>query len=132
MILIHINCKGNLIDKIPDCIISELGRFKYIQIRVTLKSNRNESKIVIRGKLGFSYHLRNFMEFISEMKKHKEIYDNFDFDPIGGGWINIDKTNISIYGYSTAYGKASHYLTSLILRKFYPNHKITYDERLTG
>ena len=131
-IFICINCKGKLIDKIPECIISEMGRFKYIQIRVKEKKKPNETKIIIRGKLGLSYHLANFMEFMSEMKKSPELFNNFDFEPIGGGWINIDKNNISIYGYSTAYGKAPHIITSSFLSKYYPNHKITYDERLTG
>ena len=76
LFFICINCKGKLIEKIPDCIISELGQFKYIQIKV------------------------------------------------------IDKNNINICGFSTAYGKARHIITSAILSKYYPNHKITNDERL--
>ena len=96
-IFICINCKGKLIDKIPECIISEMGRFKYIQIRVKEKKEPNETKIIIRGKLGLSYHLANFMEFMSEMKKSPELFNNFDFEPIGGGWINIDKNNIKYF-----------------------------------
>lgn len=130
LFFICINCKGKLIDKISDCIISELGQFKYIQIKVMDKKDRNKNKIVIRGKLGINFHVTNFKAFLSEMEKDPEIFNNFDFEPIGGGWITIDKNNINICGFSTAYGKARHAITSAILSQYYPNHKITNDERL--
>ena len=130
LLFFQINCKVQLIDKIPNCIISDMGRFKYIQIRVKDKNSPYKTKIIIRGKQGIIYHLGIFMEFLDEMKQKQEIFNNFDFEPIGGGFINIDRKSINIYGYSTAYGKAEHKITAGILSLFYPNHKVSYDERL--
>ena len=47
LLFICINCKGKLIEKIPDCIISDLGQFKYIQIKVI---DKKEKKIEIKIK----------------------------------------------------------------------------------
>ncbi len=109
-----------------------MGRFKYIQIRVKNKNPPYESKIIIRGKQGIQYHLDIFIQFLNDMKQKSEIFNNFEFAPIGGGYINIYGTNINIYGYSTSYGKAIHKITADILSLYYPNYKIYYDERLIG
>jgi phosphohistidine phosphatase len=130
LLFIQINCQGKLIDKIPTCIISDMGRFKYIQIRVKEKNVPSNTKIIIRGTKGLEYHFNIFMQFLNDIQQKPEIYNNFEFEPIGGGFINIDKTSINIFGYSSGYGKAVHKITASILSSFYPNHKITYDERL--
>ena len=109
---IQINSKLELIDKISNCIISDMGRFKYIQIRVKNKNPPYESKIIIRGKQGIQYHLDIFIQLLNDMKQKSEIFNNFEFVPIGGGYINIYGTNINIYGYSTSYGKAIHKITA--------------------
>ena len=127
---IQINSKLELIDKISNCIIRDMGRFKYIQIRVKDKNPTYKTKIIVRGKQGIQYHLGIFIQFLNDMRQKPEIFNNFEFDPIGGGFINIDRSNINIYGYSTAYGKAEHKVTAGILSLYYPNYKINYDERL--
>ena len=38
------------------CFIDEFGNFKYIQIKITSKIDKNQSKIIIRGSGDFSYH----------------------------------------------------------------------------
>ena len=128
----QINSEIKLIDQISNCIISDMGRFKYIQIRVKNKNPPYESKIIIRGKQGIQYHLDIFIQFLNDIKQKSEIFNNFEFVPIGGGYIDIDRTNINIYGYSTSYGKAIHKITAGILSLYYPNYKIYYDERLIG
>ena len=34
---------------VPECIIDDYGTFKYIQILVTNKKDKNDKKIIIRG-----------------------------------------------------------------------------------
>ena len=129
LFFIYINCKSKLIDQIPDCEISEKGRFKYIQIKITQKKEPKDSKIVIRGKYGLAYHKNNFKLFLSTLKKsNKKLFKSFTYEPIGGGFIKINKTNIIIDGFSNAYGYADHSITAKILKKEYPNHKIDFDK----
>lgn len=106
---------------IPECIIDELGTFKYIQIQITNKSNKNDTKIVIRGTGDFSYHKEIFRHFLNGiLKGPKDLYENYEFDAIGGGRIERTNSNITVYGYSTAYGQCDHKLTCDIIKKYVP------------
>ena len=60
------------------------------------------------------------------MEGPKELYDNYDFEPIGGGRIERTANHILVYGYSTAYGQCDHKETCEILKKYIPNEKIEY------
>lgn len=54
-----------------------------------------------------------------------------DCDTLGGGRISHDpsKKSIHIYGYSQGFGKADHELAAEMLKKVYPDFKIsTSDE----
>ena len=112
---------------VPECIIDDYGTFKYIQILVTNKKDKNDKKIIIRGTENFSYHKEIFRNFLNGiLEGPKELYDNYDFEPIGGGRIERTANHILVYGYSTAYGQCDHKETCEILKKYIPNEKIEY------
>jgi hypothetical protein len=113
---------------VPECIIDEVGTFKYIQIQIINKSDKNDTKIVIRGTQQFSYHKEIFRHFLNGiLEGPKELYENYDFEPIGGGRIQRTHSDITVYGYSTSYGQCDHKLTCDIIKKYVPDFiKIEY------
>lgn len=113
---------------IPECIIDEMGTYKYIQILVTNKSDKTDKKVIIRGTENFSYHKQIFRHFLNGiLEGPKTISENYDFEPIGGGRIQRTPNEITVYGYSTAYGQCDHKLTCDIIKKHIPdNIKIEY------
>ena len=114
------------INDIKECRIDNNGEFKYIQILITEKEDKNKSKLIIRGSSYFSHHKEIFDDFISEIKnsKNDKLINNYDYNCIGGGKIEFNGKMISVYGYSVTYGQADHYKTVEILKKYYPNKTI--------
>ena len=113
---------------IIECEIDDTGRFKYIQIKVSNKKNPEDYKIIIRGSSEFPYHKYIYRDFMNKIlyEKDKSLFENYNFEPNGGGRIDIKNKNISVYGYSTVYGQAEHEKTVEILKKFYPEYNIEW------
>ena len=111
---------------IKECKIDNSGDFKYIQILITNKEDKNDSKIIIRGTSFFSHHKQIFDDFLTEIKNTKNdlLINNYEYKCIGGGNIEFNGKMISVYGYSVTYGQADHYKTVEILKKYYPNKTI--------
>lgn len=106
---------------IPECIIDDIGTFKYIQILITNKSDTTDKKVIIRGTDNFSYHKEIFRDFLNKILcGPKSISDTYTFNPIGGGKIYRTPTEIKVYGYSSAYGQCDHKLTCDILKTHIP------------
>ena len=114
------------INDIKECRIDNNGEFKYIQILIIEKEDKNKSKLIIRGSSYFSHHKEIFDDFISEIKNSKNdiLINNYDYNCIGGGKIEFNGKIISVYGYSVTYGQADHYKTVEILKKYYPHKTI--------
>ena len=113
--------------EVPECIIDDYGTFKYIQIEIINKTDKNDKKIVIRGDGECSYHKDIFRKFLNGiLQGPKELYDNYDYQPIGGGRIQRTGNKIEVYGYSSAYGQCDHKLTTEIIKKYIPNATIEY------
>ena len=110
------------INAIKECKIDNNGEFKYIQILIINKNDKNESKLIIRGTSYFSHHKEIFDDFLLEIKnsKNEKLKKNYEYKCIGGGKIEINGKMISVYGYSVTYGQADHFKTVEILKKYYP------------
>jgi phosphohistidine phosphatase len=112
------------------CFIDEFGNFKYIQIKITSKIDKNQSKIIIRGSGDFSYHKGIYKNFISPIieSSDKSLFNDWEYKCIGGGRIEFKNNKIYVYGTSGEYGTADHKITKEILEKFYPNKKIELND----
>ena len=112
--------------KICQCKIDEEGIFKYIQIECINKEKKEDRKIIIRGDAGSSYHKDIYKKFIIDImnSNDKDLKENYEYECIGGGRIEIKSNSILIYGYSSGYGQADHSKTKEIVQKFYPTYKI--------
>ena len=108
------------INNITDCVLSENGVFKYIQIKL---SNKEENKIVVRGWDDLEYHKENYDRF-----KEKEDLFGFTTKAIGGGRVDINKEKkiINVYGYSQSYGRCDHSLTCEIIKTQFPDYKTSW------
>lgn len=107
--------------QLPILKIDNEGRFKYIQIKMTKKSDPSDTKILVRGSGKFKFHNENFENFMTEEVKATPD-DLYTYEPIGGGRIEFMEGNkISVYGVSTAYGQCSHEKTVEIIKKYFPN-----------
>ena len=83
---------------IIECEIDDTGRFKYIQIKVSNKKNPEDYKIIIRGSSEFPYHKYIYRDFMNKIlyEKDKSLFENYNFEPNGGGRIDIKNKNISV------------------------------------
>ena len=108
------------------CIVDDLGRFKYIQIKIINKKNPEDFRIVIRGSTNYGYHKDIFRNFMNEIitNKDKSLYEKYNYEVVGGGRIDMHYGDIKVYGYSTAYGQADHEKTKEILERFFPTYKV--------
>lgn len=97
----------------PIVEIDNIGTFKYIQIKITNKTDVNDKKIIIRGSAQFKFHDQNFEHFMTS--NNIGINDKYNYEPIGGGKITIDGNNMKIHGMSSVYGACDHNLTKQIL-----------------
>lgn len=130
-LLYSISCFYNLkmisskISNIHECEIDNDGVFKYIQIKIDCNLT-GESMIVVRGWKKFKYHKSNFDHFTSIESKNIK---NCNSKAIGGGRININSTEktISVYGYSKSYNRCDHSLTCDILKKYFPDYFISWN-----
>lgn len=132
---------------VPCVALESKGRFKYVQIYVSLKSSDSKESICfIRGS-PLPYHADVFEAFQDEVGDNKllddllyqpseekagvKIRDLLVFDCPGGGRIEHDSTEkkIFVYGYSQGFGRADHATsTKLIKEAFsgYPSENITW------
>lgn len=105
---------------VPDVDI-DVGKFKYIQIRVSTPSG--SEKIIIRGDSSAEYHA----DIYDPVSKGIEAL-GLDTEPIGGGRIfhNVAAKTIEVYGYSMGFGPADHSITVEKLKKVYPDYTISF------
>ncbi|GAB6025101.1 14 kDa phosphohistidine phosphatase [Chamberlinius hualienensis] len=115
--------KYSVLDSVADVDI-DTGRFKYILIRLKDKQT-NAIKKIVRGYTWAGYHVDIFEKVESELRKL-----NLDVFCVGGGRIehNTDDKSISVYGYSQGYGRADHAITTDIIKKHYPDYKVTWSD----
>lgn len=108
---------------IPDVDIDPSGTFKYILIKCVDKSS-NEEKYIVRG-----YYKCNFHADILAVAR-EDAGSAYKLKCVGGGRIRHedDAKEILVYGYSQGYGKADHSITVDILKKRYPDYKITFSD----
>uniref|UniRef100_T1J788 Sex-regulated protein janus-A n=1 Tax=Strigamia maritima TaxID=126957 RepID=T1J788_STRMM len=112
---------GGKLEDVADVDIDH-GRFKYILIKIYENSSptgEEKSKYIVRGYSWAAYHA-DIYEKVDEKLKETGI----DAECVGGGRIlhDLDKKCLSVYGYSTGYGKADHAITTEILKKKYPDY----------
>ncbi|XP_058800017.1 14 kDa phosphohistidine phosphatase-like [Phymastichus coffea] len=110
---------------IADVDIDPNGDFKYILIQVKEKGKNDFSRTIVRGYAGCDYHADIFKMVEAELEK---VSSNLKAICRGGGRIQHDASDkkMKVYGYSEAYGKANHKMALGILKKRYPDYKITW------
>ncbi|WKX92149.1 hypothetical protein Q1695_010293 [Nippostrongylus brasiliensis] len=106
---------------IPDVDIDPSGTFKYILIKCTDKTT-NEEKQIVRGYYKCTFHA----DILSVAREAAG--PNYKLKCLGGGRIRHedDAKEILVYGYSQGYGRADHSVAVDILKKRYPDYKITF------
>ncbi|MCP9262634.1 Sex-regulated protein janus-a [Dirofilaria immitis] len=112
---------------IPDVNIDSEGLFKYIMIKVTVKST-GEEKLIIRGYKHCKWHKNIFKQ------TEKEIGYAFSIKCVGGGRImhEPEKKNLFVYGYSQRYGQAKHEKTVDLLQRDILNIKLHIHTKATN
>ena len=112
----------NLTIPLADCSVDSHGTFKFIQIKITNKTNPKESKVIIRGNADQRYHNQIFINFINNIKHNcNDLYSNYDFTVLGGGRIRVYPYRVEIYGTSNMYGSCDNSLTSKLIKACYPD-----------
>ncbi|CAI7891041.1 unnamed protein product [Closterium sp. NIES-53] len=105
--------------RVPDVDV-DTGIFKYVLIR--LKSpETGHSKLIVRGDKRAPFHndvLQRTARFMAPL--------GLKVEAVGGGRINHDaaKKQITIYGFSQAFGRADHKVSAALVRRWYPLHSI--------
>uniref|UniRef100_A0A2S2NDQ5 Sex-regulated protein janus-A n=1 Tax=Schizaphis graminum TaxID=13262 RepID=A0A2S2NDQ5_SCHGA len=114
---------SSALEKIPDVDIDDKGRYKYILIKVTDQNDSsNQSKYVVRGGQRFDFHADVYDNF-KKCVKPDEL--NVTTRILGGGWLEHGDKSILVEGASVQYGPADHSISANVLRKAYPDYKIT-------
>ena len=108
-------------NNIPEIEIDKKGKFKYIQIKITNKENKQDQRIIIKGTSRCKFHNDIFKEFMEKLNVTPN--DKFIYEPIGGGKIEFNGNKIYINGESSVYGPCDHQLTSEKLEKFFGKGK---------
>lgn len=119
----------NLTIPLADCSVDSNGTFKFIQIKITNKTNPKESKVIIRGSAVHRYHNQIFINFLDNIKHNcNDLYSNYDFRVLGGGRIRVYPYRVEIFGSSNMYGSCDNSLTSKLIKTCYPdNFQIDYN-----
>jgi hypothetical protein len=114
---------------LADCSVDTSGTFKFIQIEVRNKSNPNESKIIVRGSREHYYHNDIYRNFMDRLRANsKDLYNNYSFKVLGGGYITVNPYKVDIFGSSSRYGSCNNKLTKTLLRSCFPDsYKIESD-----
>ncbi|XP_076276925.1 14 kDa phosphohistidine phosphatase [Lasioglossum baleicum] len=120
----HFATMSETLNKVPDVDI-ETGRFKYILINVKDETTK-ASKPIVRGYVRSSWHSDIFDETCEQLKSHSSLKAKC----VGGGRIehDPDERTIKVYGYSQGFGPADHAVSVEILKKKYPDYKITWSD----
>ncbi len=115
-------------NKFPEIEIDKEGKFKYIQIKITNKENKEDTRIILRGTAKCKFHNDIFKDFMDKANIGPD--DKYTYEPIGGGKITINGNAINIFGESTVYGPANHERTAQILEKNFgkDKFKITWEK----
>ncbi|XP_076627773.1 14 kDa phosphohistidine phosphatase isoform X2 [Colletes latitarsis] len=111
------------LDAVPDVDIDGYGKFKYILINVEDK-DKNVSKSIVRGYARAKFHADIFDIITSQLAENRSL----QAECLGGGRIvhDPDEKTLNVYGYSQGFGKADHKVSVDILKKKYPDYKITW------
>ncbi|XP_055344363.1 14 kDa phosphohistidine phosphatase-like [Paramacrobiotus metropolitanus] len=102
---------------LPPVQIDDSGTYKYILIE-----GPNGERLV-RGTASADYHNKIFEAAEKDAKKQ-----GVALKCLGGGKIQRDGNNIKIFGKSEGFGPADHSVTAEVLKKAYPNAKVTIGE----
>ncbi|XP_064096129.1 14 kDa phosphohistidine phosphatase-like isoform X2 [Macrobrachium nipponense] len=112
------------LDKVEAADI-DVGRFKYILINVhhSPEGGPEVSKHIVRGYSSAGFHSDVYDKVVPAIEKL-----GLDCECLGGGRILHDeeKKTIEVFGYSQGYGRADHSISVEILKKKYPDYKITF------
>lgn len=89
-------------ENLKEAIIDSSGKFKYIQINITDKTDPTQSKIIVRGYKSCSYHADILDKFVDEEVISSGLSSKVNYECPGGGRIEHTphEKKIFIYGYS--------------------------------
>jgi len=122
---------ANLISKdvaLPVVDIDNNGTFKYVLLKVhkTGETKKANAMHLVRGHNWADYHA----DLVEECER--QMHDNnvnMEVECVGGGRIrhDRDRKKIIVYGYSVGYGQANHAVTCEILKTYYPEYTIEWN-----
>ncbi|XP_050429366.1 14 kDa phosphohistidine phosphatase-like [Adelges cooleyi] len=120
---IHTMSSSSTLKKIPDVELDNRGRYKYILVKVTDQNDSaNNSKYVVRGGRQFEYHA----DIYDNLKKCiNPVELNVTTQILGGGWVEHGEKSILVEGASVQYGPADHNISVDVLKKAYPDFRVT-------
>ncbi|XP_054932974.1 14 kDa phosphohistidine phosphatase-like [Dermacentor andersoni] len=103
---------------IPDVAL-EIGRSRYILVKVHLKDDEETYKYVVRGSVLAANHTEVLEKETAALKAA-----GLECECLGGGYIIHlpDTKELKVYGNSQTYGQADHAKTTEILKKQYPTY----------
>ncbi|XP_061743916.1 si:dkey-51e6.1 [Nerophis ophidion] len=118
--------KSDILATIPAVEIDHDATFKYILVRVKVKDG-DEHKDIVRGKKSAEYHSHIFEELVLAMEAL-----GLECECLGGGYIehNGQKKSLRVYGESTAFGNADHFLSSTKLKSVYDDYEIAWTDNI--
>lgn len=110
---------------VPAVDIDNNGTFKYVLLKVDKigDTKKKNATYLVRGHSWADYHA----DLVEECER--QIHDNMEVECVGGGRIqhDRDRKNITVYGYSIGYGRANHAVTCEILKTYYPEYTIEWN-----
>mmetsp|Transcript_25451 Transcript_25451/g.29130 ORF Transcript_25451/g.29130 Transcript_25451/m.29130 type:complete len:188 (-) Transcript_25451:924-1487(-) len=103
------------------------GNYKFILIEVVDQANKKNVEYFVVGTKKFGYHKHILRDW---KKKNHEYLENKEASCPGGGWMRafFSESKIEIYSRSLTYGKSDHEFVKQIVKKSYPDFKISIEE----
>jgi len=113
---------------IPVVDIDDNGTFKYVLLQINKASAKKKENATywVRGHSWADYHV-DLVEECEGQIRDKNL--NLEVECVGGGRIRHDRNrkNIVIYGYSVGYGQADHATTCKILKTYYRDYTVEWN-----
>ncbi|CAG7729698.1 unnamed protein product [Allacma fusca] len=111
---------------VKDVDIDPQGRFKYVLVKVYIDdpaSKEDTYKYVVRGYADCPFHADVYDRLSATLRK----IGGLDSECVGGGRILHENKKITVFGYSQGYGRADHNISVNVLKKFYTDYDISWN-----
>jgi len=110
---------------VPDVVIDDSGKFKYILCKVFLTDSPDDHKLVVRGTARAEFHAGIYDELDAQLEN-----SGVSCQCLGGGKIDHspDHKTIVVFGLSQGFGRANHATSVDILKQKYTDYSVTWKD----